>query len=405
MAWHRYFSGLYKPASIPQGHKPWMTSKGSAMMRARTAKDNFIWPQTMSVEDLRHHLGHGNPRPSPGPDHWEKWALRQTTDAFLNLIVQLSNHMICTNYFPTRVKGNFTSPLYKRGDITDPRNYRGIVFANCIYNIVTSWFTRQFQRWIWRLDLLPQLQIATQQGVQPGDLTNFLDQADQALYSLGSTTYCIKRDHTKGFDNLHPQGFMDALQFYGINPAVAAFETARTTNVTLKIKLADGISKETITTTGQTKQGDHPSLIKYTMTMSMLIRWLTLLQTEDIPCITTVHSHEGKYHTPADRLQLKLLAVEAMDDSVMFGTSWDALVRMVDYSEQFQTAYGIQTAWESPEKTLCFTMGKAPTDIPTSIRFSSRGETHSVPFTENPKLLRTALHNQEAAAKSHHVDR
>ena len=76
---------------------------------------------------------------------------------------------------------------------------------------------------------------------------------------------------------------MDALQFYGINPAVAAFETARTTNVTLKIKLADGISKETITTTGQTKQGDHPSLIKYTMTMSMLIRWLTLLQTEDIP--------------------------------------------------------------------------------------------------------------------------
>lgn len=404
-AWHAYFEKLHRPTDAPDVPKPWLNSPAAAQMKARTATDDFIWPQTMTLEDLRAHLSRGNPKPSPGPDSWEKWALRQVSDDFLLLTLHLCNYMISANYFSPRLKQNFISPLYKRGDLTDPSNYRGIVFANCLYNVVTSWFTQQFQKYIWRRKLLPTLQIATQQGVQPGDLTNFLDQVHTAGIAMGSTFFAIKRDHTKGFDNLHAQGYYDALKFYGVNSAVAAFEQARTKDITLFVKSFDGIGRDKITTTGQTKQGDHPSPIKYTLTMSMLTWWLSLqgpLRANDIPVIKSVNGQNVQHHTPADHLSFKLLSVEAMDDSVMFGTSWTSLAATVKYSEQFQSAYGIQTAWNSDDKTVCFTLGKDLPRSPDTIEFKTETSTHLVPFTDNPKLLRTTLHNQKATSEMIH---
>lgn len=84
-------------------------------------------------------------------------ALRKADDEFLSIILDLANYMIETNYFPSRVKQNYLAPLYKRGDVTDPRNYRGIVFANYMFNLVSSWFTYRFQRWVWVQNILPGL--------------------------------------------------------------------------------------------------------------------------------------------------------------------------------------------------------------------------------------------------------
>jgi len=194
-------------------------------------------------------------------------------------------------------------------------------------------------------NILPGLQVATQQGVLMGDLTMFLNE-----FHTAATVYCIKRDHTKGFDNLDASAYLDALEFYGVNPAVAVFERARTKDVTLYVKTADGILPRAIVTNGQTKQGDPPSPIKYTITMSMLHKWMThwrVLRHDDVAQIRTVMGHRGTPHTPTDAVKAEVLSVEAMDDSIMFATSWDALRRIVTLSEDFQGAYGIQTAWDS----------------------------------------------------------
>ena len=131
----------------------------------------------------------------------------------------------------------------------------------------------------------------------------------------------------------------------------------------------------------------------------MLIRWLTLqgsLLTRDVPSITTKKGKCREFHTPADRVSIKLLAVEAIDDSIIFGTSWQGLIRTVKLSEDFQKAYGIQTAWDSPDKTVCFTLGKPLAYNPETVNFSGHTTNHNVPFTEQPKLLRTALHDQQS---------
>jgi hypothetical protein len=74
----------------------------------------------MSMEDLRAQMGKGNPKPAPGPDGWEKWALRRCNDEFLSLILLLCNRIITDNYFPNSLKERFISPLYKKNNPSDP---------------------------------------------------------------------------------------------------------------------------------------------------------------------------------------------------------------------------------------------------------------------------------------------
>jgi len=77
----------------------------------------------------------------------------------------------------------------------------------------------------------------------------------------------------------------------------------------------------------------------------------------------------------------------------MSGTSWKPLVKTVQLSVQFQSAYGIQTAWDSVEKTVvCFTMGVSLEHPPKAVRFLARID---IPFTSHPKLLRTELHSRQ----------
>ncbi|EIW69129.1 hypothetical protein TREMEDRAFT_62856 [Tremella mesenterica DSM 1558] len=86
----------------------------------------------------------------------------------------------------------------------------------------------------------------------------------------------------------------------------------------------------------------------------------------------------------------QLLSVEAMDDSILFSTSLEGLKKLVKLSERYQEAYGIRTAWDSPDKTVFFTIGTRMT-LPAEITISTPQGLQHVPSTDNPKLLRTSL--------------
>lgn len=359
-------------------------------MKQKTAAQPMQWPRMMTEQDFQLVLNKGNRRPSPGPDHWEKWALKQTSADFREILRTLCNYTIAHNYFPDRLKQNYISPLYKRNDETDPNNYRGIVFANCLYNLVSSWYTISIQRYVWNLGLLPDTQIATQQHLQIGDLTMFLSEIDEAAKLNNQTLNAIKRDHTKGFDYLSADAFADAVNFYGLPQALIDFERNRTANISLQVKSQDGVSPRRIRTTGQTKQGDPASPIKYTLSMGMLTHWLESSATR-FPSITTHQAHKRHLHTPADRYALRLSCVEAMDNSIWFAQSWDSLRITVQDSERFQEAYGIRTAWE--DKTTCFLLGKVidyenVADLAITFK-GADGTEHQVPYEEEPRMLRT----------------
>ena len=146
----------------------------------------------MKQDDLASMLGRGNVSPSPGPDDWEKWALAKSGDECLAVVVNLANYVIRSNYFPPVLKQNFITPIYKKADMTNPLNYRGIVLANLLQVVIASWFTYNLSQYAWSMGLIPRTQIATQPGTRVSDMTHLLSALDGHACFLKRIIYVLK---------------------------------------------------------------------------------------------------------------------------------------------------------------------------------------------------------------------
>lgn len=175
--WTTYFDELLTRTDPPPTTKPWMTCQASTQFKQRAqGPGRFQWPQLMTTDDLHRRLLRGKRRPSPGPDGWEKWALARARQPFLELITELCNYTLANDYFPPALKASYIVPLYKKGDTTDPANYRGIVLSNCLYQIISGWFAYRVQEHAWKERMISDTQTGTQKGVRPGDMIALMDQ-------------------------------------------------------------------------------------------------------------------------------------------------------------------------------------------------------------------------------------
>jgi hypothetical protein len=356
--WRRHFETILLRHEPPDIHKPWMDSEASHKFRLRTEKDPFQWPKQMSVQDLKTQLKTGNRSPAPGPEEWEKWPLLRTGDAWLSLITRLVNYIIEHDYWPGYLKENYIVPLYKKGDPTDPGNYRGIVLANTLQTIVSSWTARCLQSYSWKMGFIPPEQIAVQQGVHVGDMTHLLSSLDGWGKLVDETIYALKRDQKKGYDYIHESAWRDACTFFGIPQKMVDAEQKRCERVELRVRAREQIS-EPLYTTGQIKQGDALSPLKYVLITAMAIWWLR----EAHPtCGMVVNSHiiakSQRPHSDADTMTRTIQIVAAMDDTILFAKGPGELQLLTFAMETFQTAYNMETEWEKPEKTTLFLFGR-----------------------------------------------
>lgn len=402
--WHDHFSEVLSPTAVHAVPKPWMSSAGATAAKKATQGEKFDWPRLLKVENLKKLLSRGNKKPTPGPDEWERWPLQHCPDWFLQQLVGIMNFIVRTNEFPAPLKDAYLTPIYKRGDITDPNNYRPIMLSNQLFSLISSWFSESLHQYVWSHHLISPTQIGGQAGVHPGDMVQFLNGIDRCAKAVGQTLFALKRDQKQGFDRLHASAFEDALSFFGFDDKVLAFERARTAGVRIRVRSHDGIGGQVIVTNGQTKQGDPLSTLKYALTTSMLWHYWDRDPSfrKLLPSVFTVNSATGSPHTPLDgRCQPVPLAL-ATDDSVILANDLTDMEKLVVSSEHFQAAYGMQTHWHDPRKTVAFTLGQPPQSMPPTVSFNLESvpggslNMVKVPVVQAPEFLNTELNNPEA---------
>ncbi|KAG6894891.1 hypothetical protein C0992_004075 [Termitomyces sp. T32_za158] len=108
-----YFSDLYQRTPPPDKPKSWMNTPLVVEVRERIAKEPFVWPVAATLEDFRAMLRKGNPRPSPGPDRWEKWCVKNLSDGALLKVLDLHNYLVMNASFPGMVKDTHLTYLHK----------------------------------------------------------------------------------------------------------------------------------------------------------------------------------------------------------------------------------------------------------------------------------------------------
>jgi hypothetical protein len=191
---HDYWSNLYQHNEPPDIPKPWLTTPSVLEIKQRTALDPFLWPRLASLADFRALLRKGTPRPAPGRDGWEKWVVKNLPDQVLSIVLKLHNYIVANASFPGKIKDMWLTMFHKRGLRVDLTNWRGLLISNFLANSPMSWLNFNLVPYVARLRILPDTQVATQQGVQTESdvfgLQNGLAPAQTGFFGLGLGFWC-----------------------------------------------------------------------------------------------------------------------------------------------------------------------------------------------------------------------
>ena len=66
----------------------------------------------------------------------------------------LFNYIMDKKCFPRSWASGVIIPIHKRGDITDPNNYRGITLISCFAKLFTSILNERLKQWAETNDIL-----------------------------------------------------------------------------------------------------------------------------------------------------------------------------------------------------------------------------------------------------------
>jgi hypothetical protein len=293
----------------------------------------------------------------------EKWCLKSLSDYSLTPVLELHNYMTTNSCFPGNIKDMYLTMFHKRGLRTDLNNWRGLMISNFLANSPMSWLNHLLTPFITNNSILPNAQVATQQGVQTHDLTSFLASILTWANHHKTTVYALKRDQMKGFDYLAPEGFYDAISAYGLPNTIIDIDKATQTNTKVFICTAHGIT-EPIIVSGVAKQGGPISLLKSTLTMRMGHCYLDDIANDTPGMLTIITSTQDCHdpHLPDDHISLPICMTEATDDSIIFARSIQALQTFCLLEEHFQFAYGWFTNWH---KTIAYVLSPSGNQLNT----------------------------------------
>ncbi|KAJ7110532.1 hypothetical protein C8R44DRAFT_883670 [Mycena epipterygia] len=193
-----------------------------------------------------------------------------------------------------------------------------------------SWLNFNLVPYLAKTSILPDTQVAMQQGVQTRDLMSYLS--------------AIKL--MKGFNYLAPQGMYDAVEAYGLPSTIVDLDKAAQTDTRCFIRTAHGTT-EPIAITSVTKQGGSLSPLKLTLTTSLGHHYLNDIMSSDPDAliITSGSAQKADPHLPDDHFCTTIAMTEATDDSYIFSRMLPSLRRNVLAMERFQFAYGWLTQW------------------------------------------------------------
>jgi hypothetical protein len=292
--------------------KPWLTTPSVSAIKSHVLDDPFLWPIVATLADFHAMLHKGNPQPSPGPDGWEKWCVKNLLDKVLQLVLDLHNHLVINTRFLGDVKDTHLTYFHKCGIQTNLLNWRGLLISNFLANSPMTWLNFKLSLYAAWMGIIPETQVATQPGVQTCDLMSFLSRPKTWSHCMKTPLYLLKQDQMKGFEHLAPQGFYDACTVYGLPPAVADLDHAAQSSTQCFPWIAFGIA-DPIIVKGVTKRGGPMSPFKATITTSLGHHYLDDLASSDPDCVVTASESTSKIvndpHLPDDAtsLWLKLL--------------------------------------------------------------------------------------------------
>ena len=237
---HNFTSSSFPPLSQPDGNFA-VSSISKAELFAQTfavnstlddsghvpptppPSDSFIPKIKILRNDVLHTLSGLNTRKAYGPDGIPPIVLKNCASVLAPCLAKLFRLCLSTSTFPSCWKYAYIQPVPKKGDRSNPSNYRPIALISCLSKVFESILNRKIQRHLSANNLLSDHQYGFRSGRSTGDLLSFLTNSWSSSFVRFGETFAVALDISKAFDRVWHKALIHKLPSYGFYPSLCSF--------------------------------------------------------------------------------------------------------------------------------------------------------------------------------------
>jgi hypothetical protein len=263
-----------------------------------------------------------------GKSHAEDCVLNEylieCKDLLLPKLCKLFNCILDTNLFPSSWSTATIVPIFKKGDATNPNNYRGISIVSNLGKLFTSILNRRLLEWSNNNDVITDAQFGFRPGYSTTDAIFALHSIISSSLSGKKRLYCAFIDFQKAFDSVDRIKLWHKLSAVGIRGKVLNVIKSLYSNIRACVTVK-GFRSEYFTSNLGLMQGEVLSPILFSMFINDFE--LSFINSGCVP-------YECK--------SLNLFLLMYADDLVLFSESTEGLQSQLDALFEYSSKWGLK---------------------------------------------------------------
>jgi hypothetical protein len=160
---------------------------------------------------------------SNGPDGIPAIVLKRCAPELAPTLSKLFQLSLSTGVYPSSWKSAIIHPIPKKGDPSNPSNYRPIAVTSILSKVMESAINSQLLSFLESSSLLSDHQYGFRQARSTGDLLSYVTNCwSSALESFGESRV-VALDISKAFDRVWHKGLIAKLPMFGIHPKLISW--------------------------------------------------------------------------------------------------------------------------------------------------------------------------------------
>ena len=259
-----------------------------------------------------------------GPDGIPARVLRECASELAPVLARLFRLCLKTQSFPSSWKHSLVQPIPKRGDKSNPSNYRPISLTSSISKVFETLLNCHFLKHLESHNLLSDHQYGFRKARSTGDLLSYVTHVWASSLRDFGESFIVALDISKAFDRVWHRSLLAKLPSFGFPPSICTLLLDYLSNRSMEV-VVDGSSSSSFSVNSGVPQGSVLSPTLFLLFINDLLN-TTSNAIHSYADDSTLHSSTifPSRPTTLSRLSSRTDAISSLETDLMSISAWGA---------------------------------------------------------------------------------